>query len=78
MIAFLDIPHHMYMYMKRVFSKYSSEQLDDWYFDLGYQYAFSLSIFVIGFVFSVSAPLLSIFGFLFFSIKYIVDKYNLT
>jgi hypothetical protein len=69
MIAFLDIPHFMYMYMKKLTSKYSDELEDDWYFDLGYHYAFSVSIFIITLIFSVSVPLLPIFGCTFFSIK---------
>jgi hypothetical protein len=60
------------MLMKKITSKYSDELEDDWYFDLGYHYAFSVSIFLITLIFSSSAPLLPIFGFLFFSIKVIV------
>lgn len=36
MMAILDIPHHLFMYMKKSFSKYSDDLHDDWYFDLGY------------------------------------------
>jgi|LauGreDrversion4_2_1035121.scaffolds.fasta_scaffold136758_2 quinol-cytochrome oxidoreductase complex cytochrome b subunit len=78
MIAFLDIPHTLYMYLKRGFRKYNDEMEDDWYFDLGYQYAFSISVFIMTLIFVVSAPLLSIAGWLFFLIKYLVDKHNLT
>lgn len=77
-IAFLDIPHKLYMFFKNRFSKYDEDIPDDWYFDLGYQYAFSISVFLMTLVFVASAPLLSIFGCLFFVMKYLVDKYNLT
>lgn len=49
---------------------------DDWYFDLGYHFAFSLTIFTIIFIFSAAVPLISFFGFLFFAFKYFIDKYN--
>lgn len=69
MVSFLDIPHHLYMYFKKLTSKYSDELEDDWYFDLGYQYAFSISVFIVTLIFSASAPLLAICGCLFFTIK---------
>ena len=69
MVAFLDIPHYMYMYIKKLTAKYSDELEDDWYFDLGYNYAFSINIFVIALIFSSSAPLMPAFATLFFSIK---------
>ena len=50
-------------------NKYSDEQEDDWYFDLGYQYAYSMSIFIIALVYSISVPLMSVFGCLFFFFK---------
>jgi len=77
-IAFLDIPHKLYMFFKNRFSKYDEDIPDDWYFDLGYQYAFSISVFLMTLIFVASAPHLSIFGCLFFVMKYLVDKYNLT
>jgi hypothetical protein len=69
MLAFLDIPHFLYMKKKQFSAKYSDELEDDWYFDLGYHYAFSISMFIITLIFSTSAPLLTIFGCFFFSIK---------
>jgi len=50
--------------------------VDDWYFDLGYHFAFSITVFTVVIIFSAAAPLIPIFGFLFFAIKYYVDKYN--
>lgn len=77
-IAFLDIPHKLYMFFKNRFRKYDEDIPDDWYFDLGYQYAFSISVFLMTLIFVASAPHMSIFGCLFFVNKYLVDKYNLT
>ncbi len=51
---------------------------DDWYFDIGYSYAISLSIFIIGLIYSATVPLIPLFTCFYFAIKYIVDKYNLT
>jgi len=48
----------------------------DYYFDLGYHLSFVVVVFTIVFLFSVTAPLISIFGFMFFTFKYFVDKYN--
>jgi hypothetical protein len=59
-IALLDIPHKLW---KMISKK------DDWFFDLGYNYAFSLSIFVIALLYSTTAPLSSVCGFFFFLIK---------
>src|SRR4051812_35142643 len=52
--------------------------VDDYAFDLGYHHSYSLVIFTIGLIFCPIVPLISIFGFIFFLIKYYVDKYNLT
>ena len=49
---------------------------DTWYFDIGYHFAFSLTIFTIALVFSAAVPLIPFFGFLFFAFKYFIDKYN--
>jgi hypothetical protein len=43
--------------------------IDDWYFDLGYHYAYIIIIFTLVFIFSASAPLIPVFGFLFFTFK---------
>jgi Calcium-dependent channel, 7TM region, putative phosphate len=73
-IQILDIPHYIYMSVKRCFSKkkyYEEELIDDWYFDLGYHYAYAIVIFTLVFIFSASAPLIPVFGFLFFTFKVI-------
>lgn len=52
--------------------------LDDFAFDLGYHQSYSIVIFCMGLIFCGTMPLISIFAMLFFSIKYYIDKYNLT
>ena len=47
------------------------------YFDYGYNYSFSITVFMLIIVFSTTIPLITIFGALFFYIKYYIDKYNL-
>ena len=49
---------------------------DDWYFDIGYHFAFSITVFVIILIFSASVPLIPLFGFLYFALRYFIDKYN--
>lgn len=79
-LQILDIPHHIYLSLKRCCSKnkkyYEEDIIDDWYFDLGYHYAFAVVAFTMIFIFSASAPLIPVFGFLFFTFKYYIDKYN--
>lgn len=76
----MDIPHHMFLCLKSCcrkstpFEKKAIE--DDYFFDLGYHLSFVVVVFTIVFLFSVTAPLISFFGFLFFGFKYFVDKYN--
>jgi len=56
---------------------YEEEEIeDDWYFDLGYHFAFSITIFTVIYIFSAAVPLIPLFGFLFFAFKYYIDKYN--
>lgn len=50
---------------------------DRWYFDIGYNIAFTQIIYCIVLIFSTVAPLVTLFGCLYFSIKYFIDKYNL-
>jgi len=47
------------------------------YFDYGYNYSFSITVFMLIICFSTTIPLITIFGALFFYIKYYIDKYNL-
>ena len=76
MVTMLDIPHHLYMWLKIKMSPFKNlyEVEDDWYFDIGYAYAISLSIYIIGLIYSSTVPLIPIFTSLFFFIK--VSYYN--
>ena len=47
------------------------------YFDYGYNYSFSITVFMLILCFSTHIPLITPFGALFFYIKYYIDKYNL-
>ena len=47
------------------------------YFDYGYNYSFSITVFMLTLCFSTTIPLITPFGFLFFLLKYYIDKYNL-
>ena len=47
------------------------------YFDYGYNYSFSITVFMLTLVFSTTIPLIVPFGSLFFILKYYIDKYNL-
>lgn len=79
-VQILDIPHFLYVKFKKFFFKshiYEDDDIiDDWYFDLGYQFAFVITIFTVIFIFSSSVPLIPLFGFVFFAFKYFIDKYN--
>lgn len=60
MITFLDIPHQAYCFVTKA---------KNWYFDLAYNYAISLSVFIIVLIYSTVAPVLTIIGCCFFYIK---------
>jgi hypothetical protein len=47
------------------------------YFDYGYHYSFSITVFILTLCFSSTIPLIAPFGSLFFIMKYYIDKYNL-
>ncbi len=79
-IQILDLPHYFYMMLKKFLMRskaYLEDEVeDDYYFDLGYHFAFSITIFTLIFIFSAAVPLIPCFGFLFFGFKYMIDKYN--
>lgn len=54
-----------------------SERSNKWYFEIGYQQSFSISIFALVFVFSCIMPLALPLGAIFFLLKYKIDKYNM-
>ena len=69
MIYMLDIPHYIYMKMKKRNSYNKEKVKDDWYFDFSYHYAFAISVYFITIIYSASAPLISFFGVIFFYFK---------
>ena len=54
-----------------------SASKDLWYFDMGYNIAFTQIIYCTVLIFSQVAPLITPFGCLFFVVKYFIDKYNI-
>lgn len=87
MIYLLDIPHFIVKSVRMCLHKRKYRLLKDkgtstfkdtWYFDLGYFQAFALTIFFLAFLFSVVIPLITIFSFLFFFLRFGFDKYNST
>lgn len=54
-----------------------STHKDKWYFDIGFNIAFTQIIFCIVLIFAQVSPLITIFGSIYFAIKYFIDKYNL-
>ena len=52
--------------------------IDDYAFDIGFNQAYSIVIFCMIMIFSGINPLISVFGFFYFTFKYYIDKYNLT
>lgn len=74
-IQLLDLPHYFYLCFKKKVcrrkrkSSKESKLEDDWFFDIGYHFAFSITIFTLVFLFSTAVPLIPIFGFLYFAFK---------
>lgn len=50
---------------------------DTWFFDMGQNIAFTQIIYCTILIFSQVAPLITPFGCLFFTFKYLIDKYNI-
>ena len=48
-----------------------------WYFEIGYQQSFSIAVFALTFVLAWIIPLTLPIGWLFFFLKYYIDKYNM-
>jgi len=77
-IQLLDIPHFFVKSIRKCCHKNKQTEFKDtWFFDLGYHQSYSLAIFTLGLLFSIIMPLAAIFSFLFFCIKYYVEKYNM-
>jgi hypothetical protein len=80
----LDIPHHIFKYVKLIKHKRDMKKedvkrpfQDDYPFDLGYYQSFVMVVFCLGLLFSGTIPLISFFLTLFFLFRYYIDKYNL-
>jgi hypothetical protein len=54
-----------------------SAYVDTWIFNYGYQLSFVTIIWGIGLFFSAIAPIIPCICFLYFFLKYWIDKYNL-
>lgn len=53
------------------------ERSNKWYFEIGYQQSFSISVFTLTFGFGCIIPLVMPIGAIFFALKYFIDKYNM-
>ena len=75
-IYLFDISHFIVKTVKRLCRKYKDEPfVDQWYFDLGYFQAYTLTLFFLAYLFSVVIPLISFFAFLFFFFRFYFEKY---
>jgi Calcium-dependent channel, 7TM region, putative phosphate len=80
----LDAPHWFYKCLHErhksklpEYMKLSPHVLEvGYYFDHGYNLAFVALIWTMAILFSTIAPLIPVIAFVFFLIKYLVDKYN--
>ena len=52
--------------------------VDSWYYDLGYSQAYTLMISLMVGIFTVQVPVINIFGALFFVLRFIFEKYQVT
>ncbi|KAG8187458.1 hypothetical protein JTE90_009529 [Oedothorax gibbosus] len=48
-----------------------------WPFSFGIQYAYSLFVFTMVIFFSLPCPVISVYGMVYFALKYVVDRYNI-
>jgi hypothetical protein len=84
-IQLLDIPHNIvrsckFLCYKRREKKELEKKpfVDNFSYDLGYFQSHAIVIFALGLTFSGTNPLIGMFITLFFTIKYWIEKYNLT
>lgn len=54
------------------------DEVDYYRFELGFNIAFNMVIYLTIFLYSLISPIIVLIGALYFTIKYYVDKYNLT
>jgi hypothetical protein len=69
--SLVDIPHTF-------FKMIGKQKKDDYFFDQSYFVAFNMVIFTMVLMYAIVSPSILIFGSIYFWIKYIIDKYNLT
>ena len=81
----MDIPHHSVKFIKYIFHRISQRRevikkpfVDDFAYDLGYYQSQTIVFFTMGLIFSGTMPLISLFMTMFFTIRYYIEKYNLT
>lgn len=55
-----------------------ADEVDYYRFELGYNIAFNMIIYLTVFLYALISPIITLIGALYFTIKYYVDKYNLT
>jgi hypothetical protein len=67
-MTFLAKPLHMHLSPVRF--------VDEFYFDVSWYFAYALVVFSIGLFFSTIAPAIPIICFIWFYVKYWIDKYN--
>jgi hypothetical protein len=59
------------------YQKKLSKNVDNFYFPLGYNIAYSIIIYTIVLIFSPVSPIITPFGCCYFTIKYFIDKYHI-
>ena len=84
-IQLLDIPHNIvrgfkYMCYKRRQSRELEKKpfIDNFAYDLGFFQSHAIVIFALGLTFTGTNPIIGMFVTVFFTIKYWIEKYNLT
>ena len=82
--AMTDLPHQISVFFfkkihayKQRDSTYKSDFQDNFVFDIPYFQSYSLVIFFGCMLFSSLVPLVTFYGLVFFTLKYLIDKYNL-
>ena len=60
------------------YEKKLNKNKDKFYFPLGYNIAYSLIIYTVVLIFSPVSPIITPFGACYFTVKYFIDKYNIS
>ena len=77
-IQLLDIPHLIIRTMKGLCRNLLYENLqDDWFFNLGYYQAYTLTVSFLCLLVIVPMPIVSSFAALFFTFRFYIEKYNI-